>query len=126
MNNAETARKRREKMQNVSQADRARKLREDRKEKGLCIWCGKPRSSYSRVFCADCRVKNQRKNDARKSGIARAERPAYGMCYRCGKPILPGNKLCPKCRMQSIDNLPEEKHVIKTWKRDNNRVFANG
>ena len=125
LTNAENARKRRAKMQSVSQAEKSRKLRESRKEQGLCIWCGKPRSSYSRVYCPDCRIKNQRKNDARKHGIARSERPAYGICYRCGQTILPGEKLCQVCRLQSIDNLPE-KHVIRTWKQDNNRVFAKG
>lgn len=126
LSNAEGAKRHRAKMQSVSQADRSRKLRESRKEQGLCIWCGKPQSSYSRVFCADCRIKNQRKNDARKCGIARSERPAYGMCYRCGQAISPGEKLCQECRTQSIANLPEEQHVIRTWKRDNNRVFAKG
>ena len=126
LTNAEGAKRHRAKMQSVSQADRSRKLRESRKEQGLCIWCGKPQSSYSRVFCADCRIKNQRRNDARKCGIARSERPAYGMCYRCGQAISPGEKLCQKCKTQSIAKLPEEHHVIRTWKRDNNRVFAKG
>lgn len=121
--NAEGARRYRAKMQSVSRAEKSRKLRESRKEQGLCIWCGKPRSNYSSVFCPDCRLKNQHKNDARK-GISRSERPAYGMCYRCGNDILPGEKLCQKCKMQSIANLPEEKHVIRTWKKDNNRVFT--
>lgn len=125
LTNAEGAKRHRAKMQSVSQADRSRKLRESRKEQGLCIWCGKPQSSYSRVFCADCRIKNQRRNDARKCGIARSERPAYGMCYRCGQAISRGEKLCQECKTQSIANLPE-KHVIRTWKQDNNRVFAKG
>lgn len=123
--NAEDARKYRAKMQSVSQAEKGRKLRESRKEQGLCIWCGKPRSSYSNVFCIDCRIKNQRKNNARKKGVARSERPLYGMCYRCGKPVYPGERLCQECRKQSIENLPE-KHIIQSWKRDNNRVFAKG
>jgi hypothetical protein len=121
--NAEVARKRREKMKSVSRAEEYRKMRETRKEQGLCIWCGKPRCSYSSVFCIDCRIKNQRKNNARKKGVARSERPLYGMCYRCGKQVRLGDKLCPECRNQSIDNLPE-KHIIKSWKRDNNRVFT--
>ena len=123
--NAELARKSRAKIQSISQAERHRRLRESRKEHGLCIWCGKPRSSDSSVFCIDCRIKNQRKNNARKSGIARSERPSYGMCYRCGKSILPGNRLCNDCKSQSIANLPEERNIIQSWKNDNNRVFAS-
>lgn len=122
--NAEGARKSRAKIQSISQAERHRKLRERRKEQGLCIWCGKPRSCYSSVFCVDCRIKNQRKNNARRNGIERSERPAYGMCYRCGKSILPGNRLCDECKRQSIANLPAERNIIQSWKIDNNRVFA--
>lgn len=121
--NAENARKYRAKKQSVSQAEHVRKLREIRKEQGLCIWCGKPRSSYSSVFCVDCRIKNQRRNDAKKSGIDRSERPVYGMCYRCGKKIQLGNKLCAKCKDQSIANLTENTR-IQSWKMDNKRVFA--
>lgn len=121
--NAEGARRYRAKMQSVSRAEKSRKLRESRKEQGLCIWCGKPRSNYSSVFCPDCRIKNQHKNDARK-GISRSERPAYGMCYRCGKAVVFGEKLCQPCKMQSISNLPEKPNVIKSWRIDNNRVFS--
>ena len=122
--NAEVARKRREKMQSVSQAERHKMLRESRKEQGLCIWCGKPKSRYSSVFCTDCRIKNQHNNNARKTGISRSERPLYGMCYRCGKSILPGNRLCNDCKRQSIANLPADRNIIQSWKIDNNRIFA--
>ncbi len=122
--NAEASKNRRAKMQSVSQSDRLRNLRESRKEKGLCIWCGKPRSQYSSAFCIECRVKNQRKNNARKTGISRSERPLYGMCYICGKQVYSGEKLCRECKKQSIANLPN-KHIIPSWKLDNNRVFAS-
>ena len=122
--NAEAAMKRRSKMQSVSQAERHRKLREKRKEQGLCIWCGKPKSSYSSVFCVECRIKNQRKNNARKTGISRSERPLYGMCYRCGNPVYSGDKLCGECKKQSIANLPADRNIIQSWKMDNNRIFA--
>ena len=122
--NAEASKNRRAKMQSVSQSDRLRNLRESRKEKGLCIWCGKPRSQYSSSFCIDCRVKNQKRNNAKKIGISRSERPMYGMCYRCGSCIVPGNRLCDKCKTQSISNLPTDTHIILPWKKDNNRIFV--
>lgn len=56
-----------------------RSTRSERKENGKCIWCGKPLSAYSSCFCPDCRIKNQRKNERRKSGIPRSERPLYGI-----------------------------------------------
>ena len=80
-----------------------RSTRSERKENGKCIWCGKPLSAYSSCFCPDCRVKNQRKNEQRRSGIPRSERPLYGICYRCGKnPVI--SPAWPSCMITEMGN----------------------
>lgn len=97
-----------------------KKMRSNRKNSGKCIWCGKPLSTYSSCFCPDCRVKNQRKNERRKSGIPRSERPLYGICYRCGKnPVISGRKLCQTCYEQSINALKLAEKSDKTAERRN-------
>ena len=97
-----------------------KKMRVNRKDSGKCIWCGKPLSAYSSCFCPDCRVKNQRKNERRKSGIPRSERPLYGICYRCGKnPVISGRKLCQTCYEQSINALKLAEKSDKTAERRN-------
>lgn len=97
-----------------------KKMRSNRKNSGKCIWCGKPLSAYSTCFCPDCRVKNQRKNERRKSGIPRSERPLYGICYRCGKnPAISGGKLCQTCYEQSINALKTAEKSEKTAERRN-------
>lgn len=94
--------------------------RSKRKENRKCIWCGKPLSAYSTCFCPDCRIKNQRKNEHRRSGIPRAERPLYGICYRCGKnPVILGGKLCQTCYEQSINALKSAVESEKTVERRN-------
>lgn len=103
-------------------------LREKRKENGLCIWCGKPICSTSTVYCIDCKIKNQRRNDKRKSGIERSERHEYGLCYICGKRAVDGKKLCEDCYKRSCVNLPESKDGVnyRNWKRRNKLIFGNG
>lgn len=132
--NAESSRKQREK-NNENTRTRIRTkhriylsdLRKSRKEKGLCIWCGKPQIATSTCFCLDCKIKNQRNNDKRKSGIERSERPAYGLCYRCGTPIS-GGKLCEKCLQESISHLPEKMNpdLYNKHKAENMAIFRNG
>lgn len=130
--NAESSRKARESKVTKSQKEYHKRLREERKAKGLCVWCGKPLLKNSKCFCIDCRIKNQRKNDRKKSGIDRSERPLYGICYRCGKnPIVPGKKLCEACTKQCIKNLEYANHSEKTMQRreyirsQNNAIFNN-
>ena len=97
-----------------------RSIRSERKENGKCIWCGKHLSTYSSCFCPDCRVKNQRKNERRRSGIPRSEHPLYGICYRCGKnPVISGRKLCHTCYEQSINALKSAEKSEKTSERRN-------
>lgn len=103
-------------------------LREKRKENGMCIWCGKPICSTSTVFCIDCKVKNQRRNEQRKSGIDRSERKEYGLCYICGKRAIDGKKLCDGCYKNLCGNLPQSKNGknYKRWKQQNELIFGNG
>ena len=108
-----------------------KKMRSNRKKSGKCIWCGKPLSAYSTCFCPDCRIKNQKNNERRKSGIPRSERPLYGICYRCGKnPVISGGKLCQTCYEQSLNALKSaEKSEKKAERRNyirqqNNLIFG--
>jgi len=72
----------------------AKKLHQARKEKGLCISCGK-KSAVDKLdktkgtYCTDCL---QRFRDARN--ILTQKRNS---CSRCPNPPLPGKKLCQKC-----------------------------
>lgn len=99
---------------------RHRKMRGRRKDSGKCIWCGNPLSEYSTCFCLDCRIKNQKKNERRKSDIPRSERPLYGICYKCGKnPVMPGRKLCETCYEQSLSALNVANKSEKAAERRN-------
>lgn len=111
--NAENNRKSRERKSDeekkeilIKNAIRQKNRTEQRKSAGICIICGKrPICRSSTVFCTECRIKNQRNNERRKTGIERSERPLYGLCYRCGEKLDRAGKLCTKCAKTSIDNL---------------------
>lgn len=126
--NAESADKHRKTKHIPNRITYFKDLREQRKENDLCIWCGKPICSTSTVFCIDCKIKNQRRNDNRKSGIERSERHEYGLCYICGKSAVDGNRLCEDCYKRSCDNLPQSKGGKNyiNWKRGNELIFRNG
>lgn len=126
--NAESADKHRKISPVTSRKTYMKNLREQRKENGLCIWCGKTICSSSTVFCIDCKIKNQRKNDKRKSGIERSERYEYGLCYICGNPAVDGKKLCDDCYKKIRDNLPQSKSSKNywNWKQKNELIFGNG
>lgn len=126
--NAESADKHRKIKPIASRKTYNRNLREQRKQNGLCIWCGKPICSTSTVFCIDCKIKNQRRNDKRKSGTERSERHEYGLCYICGKRAVEGKRLCKECYKRSCGNLPENKGGAnyRNWKQRNELIFGNG
>lgn len=66
---------------------------EEKKQKGICVKCGKESAQKGKVMCTKC---------AEKVKFESAERRAFfkkhNICYRCGKNKLFGNeKTCPEC-----------------------------
>lgn len=105
-------------------------IREKRREAGLCIYCGKPVCSQSKAFCINCRIKNQERNEKRKSGIDRSERKQYGLCYICGKAAMPDKAVCEDHYITSMKNLElasDSDAAIKRRKqiKQQNRLIFN-
>lgn len=72
----------------------------DRKEKGLCVYCGKPATHG--LYCLDHYIKEQKRYQKRKEKTALkiAEREENHICKKCGGKIEEGSdkKWCKKCR----------------------------
>lgn len=127
---AESRRKKRSEMseeekerEKQKKRDYMKNLREQKKKNGICIWCNKPVSKYSNMFCIDCRVAASKRNKGK--GIARSERVAYGLCYICGKePIVEGKSVCKNCYE---DKLKEVQKIIlpggEHWRKQNEAIF---
>lgn len=103
---AEKARERRKKwteekrkMRNEQMRKYIKRVREERKAKGICIECGK-RPSEETQRCALCRYKinkAKREKHLAKGGMTYDERTEQGRCYFCGAPAIEGRKTCAKC-----------------------------
>lgn len=96
------------------------------KEAGLCVNCAKPQVSTSKVYCIDCAIKNQRRNNKRKCGIERYERKVYGKCYVCNDPVGKNGNLCDKCYAMVCANLPTKMNekLYKMHKQQNKAIFG--
>ncbi len=82
-----------------------RKLRAERREKGLCAVCEKPSPDTAR--CADCRKKDADSQKNRQQLLA-----AHGLCKMCGKvPSSDGHLYCDACLVKA--NRSTRKHAAK-------------
>lgn len=77
---------------------RKRELREERKEKHLCVTCGrKLLKQQKEITCKSCRAKrNKRRREKRGKtyGEAFRERLEKGVCMYCGRHTAEGSKFC--------------------------------
>ena len=70
---------------------------EERREKGMCLSCGKRRPAPDRTRCEPCALK-RREADRERFRRRTADRVARGLCPRCGKAEpVPGLALCETC-----------------------------
>ena len=68
-----------------------------RREKGLCVTCGKQQPTPGRTRCEPCAAK-KRPGDRARHHRRTAERVAAGMCPRCGeRPPAPERSQCEPC-----------------------------
>lgn len=99
----------------------------ERKQKGLCVRCGKRQVKNGNAYCKQCLIKKREyeKKAREKRGILipRSERVANGLCYICGAPIEAG-RLCKCCAERAISNLPDDRGGGSYWKGQNKLIFG--
>ena len=117
--------KNREKCNNQSN-EYHKKYYRDRKEKGLCVRCGKHPSRDGKTLCNKCTIKRkeyeQEAQKKRGNIVPRYERVDNGLCYFCGDPI-PEGRICKNCSEKVTKNLPEKRGGGMHWKNQNNLIF---
>lgn len=84
-----------------------------RKERKLCVVCGKERARKNRVSCAECAARDTERKRGKaipKERIDRNKetqkvlyeaRKAAGLCTRCGRRALPDKTQCGLCRAKN-------------------------
>lgn len=111
--------------------ERALRLRDQRKEKGLCLRCEK--KAENGVYCNLHRLENNRRAEKfrREKGVTPR---LYGViCWQCNEnPVMDGGTLCEKCRERSQeaiayartfvdqDNAPWRKWMSDFWAQKRN------
>lgn len=100
---------------------------QNRKEKGLCVQCGKKPPIEGKVMCAECA--EQKKVYQRET---REWRRNLGFCSRCGKNRIFGDeKECPECTamMYEINQRNRERRNITAmdyYRKDIKRLKEQG
>lgn len=74
------------------QREKAKKKRDEAREKGICIVClKKPKTHGSK--CYECYLR-QKRYDQKKNTGERERWKEEGKCYYCGADVVPGKKTC--------------------------------
>lgn len=77
-----------------------------RKEKGICVKCGKCEAQHG-VLCNRCYTVRRSKQISKQDDIQRSERPDYGRCYICGaEGLYDGHNVCKDCYETRMKTIP--------------------
>lgn len=118
--------------------ERAKQLRKERKDKNLCIRCGKALPEKHEYFtCVSCRKRRNEKLKAgrRDCGEAFRERIDAGVCMYCGAEVVPGHKLCEKHLIIARGNIEKARiasnekwrgEITRQWEDAKLRNSRNG
>ena len=97
------------------------RMKARRKEKGICVTCGKRKAEEGKSRCAFCNEQERKRAfeyRCRKTGdyIPRSERVAYGLCYVCGTPLDSDKRVCSECATKLSRN-------FKVWGHCENHIW---
>lgn len=105
---------------------RSKMIYVDRKQKGICVKCGKRQSIKEKTLCLDCYSKKKKKKDPRwNNEFPRSMRPELGLCYVCSKPLNKHKSFCDEClemgreKMRKLNSNPTEGMIAQRerWKK---------
>ena len=77
--------------------------RKERKNKGLCVQCGK--KATNGVLCLECYTRRKTKREEAKHENQHRIWKDSGLCYRCGSPLYKHHKLCKECYDKSVTSI---------------------
>ena len=72
----------------------------DRKEKGICVRCGKRNAKEGYVRCERCMKKDEAARHSRNFHLSRYER---GLCRWCDNPVEDGYRVCEYHHQMNIE-----------------------
>ncbi|UZE45941.1 hypothetical protein [Selenomonas sputigena] len=106
--------------------ERSRAQREQRKNLGLCVICGK-KAAKGKAHCIECLLKERRRNFERYNTRRVKTDFSEGLCCCCNEPALPDKKFCKKhydIAQRRAEKARKSQDITKhTWKQDNRLIF---
>ena len=104
----------------MTKSERDKKRREERKEKGLCVKCGKENDNLPVTYCKSCAAKNMEQRKARKAYYERNNR-----CNICGGEKMINSKMCYRCWEINYNNRERRKERMTAEEKEAERLRAN-
>lgn len=105
---------------------RHKKMYENRKAAGICVYCGKKPAVSGKVACAMCAKRDAKRHRERNRKAGKLPRYMFGdgyHCVICGKNVS-GGKLCDKCYSNSVRALEIARTKVKSGWKSQNFVFG--
>ena len=100
--------------------EQKKKVKLERKEKGLCVECGKRKAMNNRVRCGICLAKDRKRHNLKNTELKdptknRQYRLENHLCYTCGTPLDKNNKstVCDKCHKIFSESAKKSGAIVK-------------
>ena len=97
-----------------------------RREKGLCVRCGKASRYNGNLTCIDCTLKSSREKKEKR----RRKKTDFrdGLCACCNNPVVPEHKLCeehyrPRAEIMRKVQAEYQEQNEDRWRKDNKIAF---
>ena len=104
----------------MTHSERDRQRKEARKEKGLCVICGKENDNKPVTYCKSCAAKRSEQLAARKAYYERNNR-----CNICGGERMINSKFCYRCWETNYNARERRKERMTAEEKEANRQKKN-
>lgn len=84
-----------------------------KRDRGLCVQCGKPFEDTTRTRCPACRAYHAAEQRARKK-----IRRQLGKCLNCAADAIPGQVFCPDCAAKNRIRVKEYRKRKQAERRE--------
>ncbi len=108
--------------------DWKKRVTAERKEKGICVDCGKRKAVSGRLRCGICLAKDRERHNLKNAELKnptknRQYRLENHLCYTCGTPLDKDNKstVCDKCHKIFSENGKKTGAIVKMKYSNMNR-----
>lgn len=107
-------------------AERHKKLRDQRRTEHKCVGCGKQLESQdSHYYCSVCRAKRKKNSETYRAKFVRNyPRGENGICFQCNKAVvMDGRRLCRDCYNKAVKSAEYARQYLCDLRLSLKRLF---